>query len=275
MSQVSLQPQLDLQSTTSRTTPYLVTTQTTNNNNNVSSFGQNAGSVQRSNGSSVGQNSISLRPGTVRPIPLGRMGGSGGEVLFPDEVAELKRQELSSKSWTTPQVIAWIFMFIFILAIIGLLIWWIVRICSPSRPSDLSARDVHARDIAASGNVTVGGNLTVVAGTTKFANTLLQAVALPPVNLAGLNILLDGTESSISLTNQSGNIVTVTLPSATAFPGLLVFVLNETTNPVFHVDPQGTDTIEGSSVTAVENSSALFISSGNTPAGIGNWKQIM
>lgn len=144
----------------------------------------------------------------------------------------------------------------------------------PKRVHDISVRDINARDIAACGNMTIAG-LTVLAGTSKMTNSAIRALSLNPTDVSDLNVVLDGTESSIILTNQSGSIVTVTLPPAAEHRGLVLAVFNETTNAVFHVDPQGTDTVEGSNATAVENSSALFISMGNTPSGLADWKQIM
>jgi hypothetical protein len=190
--------------------------------------------------------------------------------LFPGEAAAAA----AAKQWTTPSIIAWIFIVCVIIAIIALSIWFLVRICLPSRPKDISARDINGRDIAASGNVTIGGNLTVVAGTTKFSNTIIEALSLPPTSFSGLAVTLDGTLTSIMLTNQSGGIVTVTLPPGAENVGKLIAIYNETTNSVFHVDPQGTDTIEASTATAVENSSALLLSMGVTPAGVADWKQL-
>jgi hypothetical protein len=168
----------------------------------------------------------------------------------------------------------WWIILLVILLIIGLVIWWIIVTVMPRRVKDISVRDVNARDIAACGNMTVAG-LTVFAGTTKITNAVTKALSLTPLDVADLNISLDGTESSIVLTNQSGSIVTVTLPPAADHRGLMLAVFNETTNPVFHVNPQGTDTIEGSNLTAVENSSVLFVSMGTTPSGLADWKQIM
>lgn len=168
----------------------------------------------------------------------------------------------------------WLVVLLVILLIIGLVIWWVVMIVMPKRVKDISVRDVNARDIAACGNMTVAG-LAVFAGTTKITNAVTRALSFTPVDVSDLNISLDGTESSIVLTNQSGSIVTVTLPPAADHRGFVLAVFNETTNPVFHVNPFGTDTIEGSNLTAVENSSALFVSMGTTPSGLADWKQIM
>ena len=86
---------------------------------------------------------------------------------------------------------------------------------------------------------------------------------------------LDGTESSVKLTNTSGSLVTVTLPSASENVGLIIYIFNETTNAEFQVNPLGTDTIEGSDATVVEHSSAVLVSVGTSPAGNADWKQIM
>ena len=168
----------------------------------------------------------------------------------------------------------WLLLVVLLLVIVGLIIWWVILIINPKRVKDLSVRDLNSRDIAACGNMTVAG-LTVLAGTTKVTNGVSRALSFMPLDVSDLNTTLDGTESSIILTNQSGSIVTVTLPPAADHRGLVLTVFNQTTNPVFHVDPQGTDTIEGSNATAVENSSALLVSMGTTPSGLANWKQIM
>ena len=167
----------------------------------------------------------------------------------------------------------WVLIVLLILVVLGLVIWWIVVITMPRKAHDITARDIIARDISASENLTVAGQ-TVLSGKSKLRNASIGALFLPPVSLSELNIVLDGSESSITLTNQSGSIVTVVLPSAASNPGLLVLILNETTNAIFHVEPQGADTIEGSTAIAVENSSAFFISVGTTPSGLANWKQL-
>jgi len=196
-----------------------------------------------------------------------RVGGVADMELLAGEVV-LPQSGVSTWSWWW-----WLLIIAVILVIIGLIIWWIIVITMPRRPQDISARDIHARDIAACGDMTVAG-MAVMAGTTKMANAIVRAISLPPISVSDLNVVLDGTESSITLTNQSGSIALVTLPSAADNVGLLVAVYNETTNPVFHVDPNGNDTIEGSNATAVENSSALFISLGITPSNLANWKQL-
>jgi hypothetical protein len=168
----------------------------------------------------------------------------------------------------------WILIVLVILAIIGLIIWWIVLITMPRKAHDLSVRDLNARDIAATCNMTVAG-LAILAGKTKLRNAIANTISLAPVDISDLNIFLDGSESCITLTNQSGSIVTVTLPSAADNRGLVIAIFNETNNAAFHVDPLGADTIEGSNATAVESSSALLISVGTTPSGLANWKQIM
>lgn len=168
----------------------------------------------------------------------------------------------------------WLAIFLFIIVIIGLLIWWIIVIMMPKKVKDFSARDISARDIAACGNVTIAGQ-TVLAGKTRMSNALAKAFSVQPLNISDLNVILDGTESCITLTNQSGSIVNVTLPSSADYKGLILFIMNESLNSTFHVEPAGTDTIEGSNAIAVENSSALFVSVGVVPSGLADWKQIM
>jgi hypothetical protein len=202
-----------------------------------------------------------LSPGAL--LPNARAGGQADMEILAGEMSS------SSGGWSR----WWILIVAVILVIIGLIIWWIVLITMPRKAHDLSARDVHARDIAVSCNMTVAG-LAVLAGRSKLQNASVNALSLPTVNNDALNISLDGTESVLTLTNQSGSIVTATLPPAADNPGLIVAILNETTNAAFHVEPSGTDTIEGSNATAVEHSSALFISVGTTTSGLADWKQL-
>jgi hypothetical protein len=206
--------------------------------------------------------SIKVENGSVAK----RVGGQGDMEILAGEGESTSSGIRLSYWW-------WGIIICLILLIVALIIWWIIAIVAPKRPRDASVRDLNARDAAVCGNLTVSG-MTVLAGRSKFANANIRLLSLPPIKLSDLNIVLDGSESSIMLTNQSGSIVTVTLPSSDDNPGLVVAVYNETTNAAFHVNPLNTDTIDGSNATAVEASSAIFIAMGITPSGLANWKQI-
>jgi hypothetical protein len=188
-------------------------------------------------------------------------GGEGDEVL----VGESPR---SRWSWW------WALVIIVLLAMVGLIIWWIVVITMPKRPKDITARDICARDLALSHDLTISG-VANLAGDTRLASAAATVLSTPPVAMDGLNIVLQGTETCISLTNQSGSIVTVTLPSSAEFPGLFQIILNESANSEFRIQPQGNETIEGSPATLVEVTSVLLIANGVAPSGVGDWKQLI
>lgn len=76
--------------------------------------------------------------------------------------------------------VAWFFILVFFLVIIGLIIWWVLSIVLPRSACDREVRDLHSRDICAAGNVTIGGNLTV-GGLTQEAAATIRALSLPPV----------------------------------------------------------------------------------------------
>lgn len=200
-----------------------------------------------------------LRPGLH---PQKRIGGQGLEV------------EIDPSETPTPWSRWWILVFFIILVIIGLILWFIFAVAiGPTRPKDQSVRDLNARDIAACGNLTVTGNTTLV-GNTNSNNWFGRALSLPPTENSNLEVILDSTRSCLSLTNQSGSIVTAHLPPAADNKGLVIILLNGTANAQFHVEPNGTDTIEGSNATVVETSSAFLISMGTTFSGLANWKQL-
>jgi hypothetical protein len=168
----------------------------------------------------------------------------------------------------------WALIVLVILAILGLVVWWIVTITMPHRPRDTTVRDLHARDLAASGDMTIAGT-AVLAGATRLTSAVVQTLKLTVVSVADLAVALDGSDSAIKLTNTSGSSVTVTLPTAAENVGLVLYLFNETTNSEFLVNPAGTDTIEGSDATVVEHSSAVLVSVGPSPAGSADWKQLM
>jgi hypothetical protein len=203
-----------------------------------------------------------IEPGAA--MGCARSGGQGDLETLAGEI------EMSTRGWSW----WWLLIVAGILAVVGLVIWWIVLITRPPRVRDISVRDLHARDLAASGSTTFAG-LSVFAGRSKLNNASAKALLLPPAEIGELDVQLDGSESCVSLTNQSGSVVTVHLPSAADNRGLVLLVLNESASTKFHAEPQGTDTIEGSTAIAIETSSALFVSAGITPLGSADWKQIM
>jgi hypothetical protein len=177
-----------------------------------------------------------------------------------------------SSSWSN--AVAWLFILLFVCVLVGLIVWWVLAITFPRKCHDREVRDLHSRDICAAGNVTVGCNLNV-GGLTSQAAATIKALSLPPVTNSSSIIVLDGTQSSVLLTSTLTAAVSVTLPQASANSGLIIAVFNESASSSFNVSPDGTDTIEGVSAPVSELSSAVFISMGALPTGLGAWKQII
>jgi hypothetical protein len=177
-------------------------------------------------------------------------------------------------SWWT--VIAWFLLISLIVTIAALLIWWVVATVSPSAHCgrDIDVRDLQARNVEVSGNVSVGGDLTVGATTTEAA-AIIKALSLPPIANASLTIVLDGTQSSVMLTNTSASVPQITLPSAVENAGLIVAIFNESGSGTFSVSPAGTDKINGAAGPVTPSSFAVFVSMGLTPSGFGDWKRII
>jgi hypothetical protein len=171
-------------------------------------------------------------------------------------------------------MIAWFVVLTVVVVGIALVIWGIVSITMPRRPRDFDARDLNARDGAFSGNVAVGSDLTV-GSTSNLANTLIQTLAIPPYHANDLNVTLDGTYTTIALTNQSGDAATALLPSAKDNPGKCIVLLNLTANPNFNVAPQGTDVLDGSSTPVSLTGAAIFVSAGAGPSALGEWKKLL
>jgi len=118
---------------------------------------------------------------------------------------------MEERTWGSK--VAWTLLGIFLVIVIALVIWWIVAVTLPKRAKDQCVRDLSARGIAASGNVCIGSHLNV-GGLTTEAAALIRALSLPPVTNANHTIVLDGTQTSIVLTQTSA------LPATVAAVGL-------------------------------------------------------
>lgn len=209
---------------------------------------------------------------SASPVPTDRLPPT--DMTDPYDISDRTGGAAVEGVWSNwGNVIAWCLVGLFILVIVGLIIWWVVAITVPRRARDKEVRDLHARDITASCNVCLGGSLTV-GGVTNEAAAIIKALSLPPVSNSSLSIALDGTQTSIMLTAPQDSPVSVTLPPAADNAGLIVAIFNESGSSSFSVAPAGSDTIEGAAGPVTEMSSVVLVSMGVTPNGSANWKHL-
>jgi len=180
-------------------------------------------------------------------------------------------ESLSQQNYTVH--IGIIFIILLCVAAVALLIYGIVAWYGPcSSPKDCEFRDLRVQNLTASQNHTICNDATIAGETTTHLFTA-NNLRIPPLLVTTPTLVLDGSRSLIIVNQAAAPGCVVTLPSATQYPGLFIWVVNEQPPGLsLQVAPVGSDTIhnEPAAIT-VQGRVAKFVSNGILPSGIGNW----
>ena len=152
-------------------------------------------------------------------------------------------KEEKEKKYGYAKTLTWFFLFLILMIIILLLAWWIILLFSPS-----SKNDIDAKNLCLSNNAFVANRLSVGCKIKTKKVIVKDRLQYEPFETDLKEITLDGENSYIRLISSfAATPVTVTLPPAENCDGMVLYIVNNSANTSFIVQPQSNNTLNHAS----------------------------